>query len=76
MKALVRASIIGSLTFVAAVALTACTRNAPSGSTSEQVVASVIQPASDSDMPEVVVTASRSGKRVLASDESKTARQL
>jgi hypothetical protein len=73
MKALVRASIIGSLTFVAAVALTACTRSAPVASTpSENTRVAQVLP--ESDMPEVVITASRSGKSVLAGEESKARR--
>jgi hypothetical protein len=77
MKALLRASIVCALSLAAAAALTACTRDAPNASASEQVVvASVVQPASDSDMPEVVVTASRSGKSALAREDSKAARRL
>jgi hypothetical protein len=77
MKVLFRASLICSISLAAAAALTACTRDAPNASASERVVvASVVQPASDADMPEVVVTASRSGKSVLAREDSKAAPRL
>jgi hypothetical protein len=75
MKALVRASLIGSLTLVAAMALTACTRSAPLASTpSENASTRVAQVLPESDMPEVVITASRSGKSVLAGEENKARR--
>jgi hypothetical protein len=74
---LLRAAIIGFLSLAAGAALTACTRDSPNASASKQaVVASVVQPASDADMPEVVVTASRSGKSVLAREDSKATRRL
>jgi hypothetical protein len=76
MKVLLRAAIVCAISLTAAAALTACMRDAPNASASQQVVASVIQPASDSDMPEVVITASRSGNSVLAVEESKAARRL
>jgi hypothetical protein len=76
MKVLLRAAIVCGISLTAAAALTACTRDAPNASASQQVVASVIQPAPDSDMPEVVITASRSGNSVLAVEESKAARRL